>query len=127
MSWERLDRSIEQADYLRAYSFVMALRAYHHDDQHTPDDLVETLTLTYEDYVGEVPYIAEILDDPIPERVVAREFSHACVLLEAMLRGSDRMPEKVSVSLSPCAVPGCPELTYGAFCWIHELEKRKGS
>ncbi len=121
------DRPINKNDYLRVYSFLMALSAYHHDDQDGPDDLVESLKLTYEDYVGDVPFLNEILDDPVPERLIARELSFARQLLEALWRGSDRMPEKVSISLSPCAVPGCPELTYGALCLTHELEKRKDS
>jgi hypothetical protein len=71
-----------------------------------------------------LPSVPEVLDDPVDERVIDRELRHASLLLESLWRGDNRMPRKLSVGLTVCAVPSCPELTYGALCLVHELERR---
>ena len=116
------DRPINGDDLLRSYIVLWAVRSWCHSDE----PLAETLRLVYEDDPPDRPFVKKILEDPVPERVLADELRHATLVLEALWRGKTEIPD-ISALESPlavCAEPRCPEFTYSTpYCVWHELGK----
>ena len=116
------NRPIEREDFWRAYQLVHAVQAY---VQSEDQSLIETLRWICEDSeAATTPHGRELLMDPVPERALQRELKHASLLLDALGRGQTMMPKTIGTSLTPCALPGCPELVEGGiYCLDHELDR----
>lgn len=112
-----MGRPIIRQDFERAVLLLNSLRVFCMQQDQT--HLWEMLREIHEQHLISPPE-----DDPVPERFLSREFSHALILIESIAWGDGLMPAReIAASITACSILGCPEPTYGTYCLHHELER----